>query len=150
MNAQQLAALIDGRQYPFEMTDDEKDEAKKNGLVVVYGDSDDLLEFRGAIEEELSAWNGTTACLNEDGLIENDCDDEDCPYHAKEKRGAVEITSIWCNGHEDHDPDGGPAWTIKTDIPHVTFDIKEDDDIQSRGIVFSMDDLKAEWKRKNP
>jgi hypothetical protein len=34
------------------------------------------------------------------------------------------------------------AWRFKTDIPHATFSIMEDDKVACYGIVFHVDDLK--------
>lgn len=147
MDTDELAALITGRKYPFEMTDDEKREARKSGLVVAYGDSDDRLEFEGAISHEFSAWRGTTVYLNDECLIVNSCCEEDCPYYEEEKRGAVELTAVWNNGYERSNNRGEPSWTIKTDIPHATFDIMEDSECQSRGIVFSMTDLAITYNK---
>ncbi len=57
MNAKQLAAQLNGREYGSEITKEEEAAAKKAGLVVVYGASDDLVELRGAIEEEVGAYD---------------------------------------------------------------------------------------------
>ncbi|HET8685200.1 MAG TPA: hypothetical protein VFM18_00895 [Methanosarcina sp.] len=76
MNSKELAALLNGRQYRAEITKDEECQATQNNLVVVFGASDDLMEFRGAIDDELGAWEGTTAYLTKDGLLQNDCDND--------------------------------------------------------------------------
>ena len=38
----------------------EKQIAKDSGLVIVYGASDDLMEFEGAIEDEIGCYDGDT------------------------------------------------------------------------------------------
>lgn len=48
MEARELAEKLNGRAYG-DSFDDVKQEAKESGLVIVYGASDDLMEFDGAI-----------------------------------------------------------------------------------------------------
>lgn len=136
MNSKELATLLNGREYRKEITRDEERLADLNGLVVVFGASDDLMEFRGAINEELSAWEGTTAYVNADGLVLNECNDEHCPYARKAAAQAKKIKSVW------HDS-GDFCWTFETDIPHETFDIVEGDENYGKGIVFSLSDVTA-------
>lgn len=110
-------------------------EAKQNGLVIVYGASDDLMEFRGAIDHELGAYDGTTAYLTPRGLVQNYCNDDDCPYFERMKLSSPSIKAIW---HEE----GDYSWTFQTDIPHETFEITEDEKPYCRGIIFSLSDVK--------
>jgi hypothetical protein len=133
MEAKELAALLNGRQYTQEITNEEAAAAKAAGLVVVFGASDDLMEFRGAIYDELGAWNGTTAHLTSSGLLTNDCDNEDCPHFEKLKATAKTIEACW--------DEEGYSWIFKTDIPHETFIIKEEGSPDyCRGIVFKLSD----------
>ena len=54
-----FAKLIDGRQYDYNMyTPEEIQLAKDNGIVIVYGMSDDLVEMEGAICDEGDCWQG--------------------------------------------------------------------------------------------
>ena len=123
----EFVKLLDGRQYRKEITREEELEAKKSGIVIVFGASDDLMEFRGAISGEIGAFNGTRAYLDERGLMQNVCDD-DCPYFRKSLDKAKTIDAVW---NKD-----GFSWTYQTTIPHQTFIIKEGDDTYCRGIVF--------------
>ena len=43
MNTKEWAKILDGREYPKVMTSAEEKEAKKDGVVIVSGASDDLL-----------------------------------------------------------------------------------------------------------
>lgn len=135
MNAQELAAKLNGREYTQEITKAEEQEAKASGLVVVFGASDDLMEFRGAINDEIGAYEGAIAPITPTGLLTNDCDDEDCPYFAALKGRAAVIDALW-----DED---GYSWIYKTIIPHATFDILEDGERYCRGIVFALADIPA-------
>lgn len=136
MTKEELAALLTGREYRSEITKQEAAQAKADGLVVVYGASDDLMEFDGAIHDELGAYNGTTAHLTNQGLLTNDCDHDECPHYEKLKNQAATIAAGWCE--ED-----GYSWTFSTEIPHATFEIVEDGEPYCRGIVFALADVKA-------
>ena len=135
MNAKELAALLNGREYGKEITKDESVQARSYGLVVVHGASDDLMEFEGIIHDEIGCYNGGTAYLTSDGLLQNDCSDDECPHFAKIKEQAATIEAIW-------DTDGY-SWVYKTAIPHETFEIVEDGDKYCRGIVFALADVKG-------
>ncbi len=122
MTAKELATRLDGRQNYKELTYDEERIAKKNDLVVIFGYSDDNIEFRGAINDEWGAWEGGTYYISEycnvfgePSLLEK----------------CKKIEALWCDGD-------GPAWTYKTNIPHETFNIYEEDELFCIGIVFSM------------
>jgi len=52
MNKEELAKLLDGCEYRKEITHEQDQIAKDNNLVVVFGASDDLTEFRGAFYNE--------------------------------------------------------------------------------------------------
>lgn len=145
MTAKELAAELSGREYGMEIDRSEEQEAKDAGLVVVYGYSDDNVKLRGAIDEEVGAWDGTTIYVAQTGLLENPtCGNAEkctCPYFAAAKKAAKEIEAVWHNF-------GGPCWTFETDIPHETFTIFEDGEPFCEGIVFSMEDVRAVMARQ--
>ena len=101
--------------------------------MIVFGASDDLMEFRGAVNDEIGAWEGTTAYFTKGGLLNNECDNEDCPYFKKAQQTAAIIDAKW-------DTDGY-SWVYETTIPHATFDILADGEKYCRGIVFALEDL---------
>lgn len=134
MDAKALATLLDGREYREEITEDEEAKAKASGLVVVFGASDDLMEFRGAVNDEIGSYDGGTAYLNNKGLLENECDNEDCPHFERLKAKAATIEADWCP------PEGG-SWAFRTTIPHETFMIYEEGELYCTGIVFALADV---------
>jgi hypothetical protein len=138
MNAKQLAAQLNGREYGREITKEEEAAAKKAGLVVVYGASDDLVELRGAIEEEVGAYDGTTLYLHRGGVLP-DPEAEDCERCQKRVRSLMDkclaVEVLW------DDPDKDSTWYIKTTAKHEEFFIMEDDEKFCRGIVVSVKDL---------
>lgn len=131
MTKEELAAKLNGREYGKEISKIEKMQAEEFGLVVVFGYSDDNIEFTGAIDDEFGCCNGGTAYLHRAGLFEN-CEDE-CQYSKAAKAKCAQIRAVWDSG--------GYSWTYKTEIPHAVFDILEDGEKYCRGIVFDMMDL---------
>lgn len=135
MTIKEFAEMLSGREYGMEITSIEFDRAAIAGLIAVYGYSDDNVEFAGAIDEEIGAYNGATIYLTPNGIIqEPDCDRDDCPYFTKEREKAKTIKAVW---HYE----SRPCWTFETDIPHETFNIYEDGELFCVGIVFSVEDL---------
>jgi hypothetical protein len=135
MNKKDLCKILEGREYPLHMASPLEDIIKENNLVVVFGASDDLMEFRGAITGEVGAYNGTTACLSSEGLLISECgESEACPYHIEIKKLAKTITALWCVDPEI-------TWTYETEIPHETFLIMEEGEKYCRGIVFDLGDV---------
>jgi hypothetical protein len=134
MNAKELAARLNGTDYPLYVPKELAAEAKIAGLVIVYGASDDLMEFAGAIDDELGAYDGTTAYLVRTGILQNDCDNDGCPHFEKLKANAKTIEALWCK-------EGDYSWTYRTAIPHETFEITEDGGPYCRGIVFALADV---------
>lgn len=143
MTAKELAQQLHGEEYPLHIPKTLTDAAKQNRLVIVYGASDDLMEFEGAIYDEVGAYEGTTVRIDSEGLLPDfeqiDKDQSDSKdklrEYFKRENGGREIEALWYKN-----PD--TSWTYKTDIPHETFDVMEDEDIYCRGIIFSLDDCK--------
>lgn len=128
--AAQAAAVLDGSEYGDECSVEFEAMLKANGLVAVFGASDDLMEFRGAIHDEVGCYSGGVAYLNADGILENDCNKDDCPYFVRAKLSARTIEARW-------DVDGF-SWKYETAIPHVKFVINEDGETYCEGIVFEL------------
>lgn len=139
MTAQELAKQITGMEYPFRLSQDIVTQAKAAGLVIVYGASDDLMEFEGAINDEIGAYDGGTAFVTAEGLLADyeqiDKDDKNAlRYYFQHEQTGVEIESLWCKGDSY-------SWTFKTTIPHETFEIVDDGEPYCRGIVFALADV---------
>lgn len=134
MDAKELAQILNGREYMHEITNEEEAAAKAAGLVVAFGYSDDLVELRGAINDEVSAWEGATIYLAPTGLVENECPDDECPYYQKLCEAAVKLKAIW------HD-EGPFSWTFEAPFLVETFEILEDGGKFCQGIVFALADV---------
>ena len=138
MKKEELAKILHGREYGNEITKEDERLAKQNDLIIITGYSDDNVEIYGYFREELPAWNGTSFSINEEQIFEDkhECNCMYCNYEIK-RQNTKFIEAIWC----DESLDPKICWTFKTEIPHATFDIMEDGEIFSRGIVISLDDL---------
>jgi hypothetical protein len=133
MNIQEVADKLNCVQYRYEgkiLTTEYCKELRREGIVVVCGSSDDLIQFDGAISDELGAYDHY---FDSKGLLRNECNCDDCPYFKKLVKKYY-IKPIWCETPEY-------AWTYDTNIPHVTFDVMEDNDKYCKGVVFKLSDL---------
>jgi hypothetical protein len=134
LTAQEAASKLDGDKYGHEGTPELFKEMKDAGLVAVFGASDDLMEFRGAIHDEVGCYDGGTAYLTSSGLLTNDCENDECPHFAKLKQRAATIEAVWgCNGY---------SWQYDTAIPNpARFTIMGDGEPYCEGIVFKLADV---------
>jgi hypothetical protein len=112
MNAWVCAKALNNREYRAETTRAEEREAEEKGLVIVFGASDDLMEFRGAVNDEIGVYGGGVAYFTNAGLLTNDCDEENCPHFKRLLKSAVPIEAKW-----DIE---GYSWVYKTKIPHAS------------------------------
>lgn len=142
MNITEAVAALDGRQYRDEGTALFFSEMKGAGLVAVFGASDDLIEFRGAINDEQGAGHHSTHSLNRGGLLHSDCREGiDCPYFQKQENLSAFVEALW--GVD------GLSWRYKlvapdgSTIEHAKFVILDDDDQYCEGIVFALADIPA-------
>lgn len=132
---EQLAEKLNGVQYGDETNMEIEREARESKLVIVFGASDDLIEFRGAINDEASGLS--PALVDHKGLLperEQISDDAELEVFFARRKTARTIEPLWCK-------EAGYSWTYKTDIPHATFIVEEDGDTYCRGIVFALQEL---------
>lgn len=139
MTKEEAAGLLSGLEYPAREIDRHDAALKAAGLVAAYGQSDDLLEFAGAVRDEVDAYDGAEVRVDRQGviptydqLVEQDADESEMEAYFKRKGGGVAVEAIW------NSPDPRASWVIRTDAPHATFDIMEDGDLYCRGIVFAL------------
>ena len=159
-----LAKLLDGNEYRDEFENESDINIDKlceeKGWVVVFGQSDDLIEFRGAIDKEDGAWEGTMMKLVRPGDFyadRSDCyenDDEDTYRKAKEydfvginnedirimkehnyfKECVVEM--LWC-------PDDSTAsWQVNVKgAPVAKFNIMDEEELYCEAAVIDISEF---------
>jgi len=142
MTIKEFAESISGRQYPFQLTIEERNLAYVNDFIVVYGDSDDLVSFEGVFNDEASVMrNGTIRRINKKGIlpdwdsIDHNDYDEVRACILGESEPCVEIKCLWANSEV--------PWEYEIDFPHEKFTIYEEDEIFCIGAVLDMRLLKS-------
>ncbi len=137
MKAEVIANRLNGRCYGDETTREIELEAKNQGIVIIFGASDDMVEFRGAINDEIGI---DDFLIDDQGILRHFDYMRDEFRHMREhevaeyfrrKPFAREVMPI-CHEHE--------GWRFDTEIPHATFDIFDGDDLYCRGIVLRLKD----------
>lgn len=133
MTPKQIAEALNGCEYPDIGSKEVFAQAAEKQIVIVFGHSDDLMEFRGAIYDEVDACDGGVAMLSNYRIHRNHCDEgDDCPNWQGHPPGAIKVEAIWC-------AEGEPAWTFNADTPGVeTFEVMEEGEVFQRGIVFAL------------
>lgn len=129
MTIQEVAEMMNGREYLNELTDAEAEEMKQFGIVAVFGYSDDNVELRGAVDDELAAFEGAEFYITSDGLFDKPCEYQ-CKLYREYLRKAKKITAIFDN----------KGWHFETDIPHTEYSINEDGELFCKGIAFYLKD----------
>jgi hypothetical protein len=141
MTKEELAESLNGLEYGEDIPQDLLEAARDSALIIVYGRSDDIMEFDGAMYDEsyVSGWD--VVKFDRKGLIpEWDDIEKDELQEVREylERIDGEIPSeikVMPEGNE------GYFWSYETDIPHSTFEILEDGERYCRGIVFDLKDV---------
>lgn len=144
MTAEQLAEQINGREYGSEITKGECDIAKESGLLVVFGYSDDNVELRGVVSEEIAVWEGVEFGIPSNGKFEDEEEAEIRNRLIAKGWTPPESERIVCNIEAEWCPDDlDCSWRITTDVQHFTFDIMEDGKLFCRGVVIDFNAAKA-------
>jgi len=150
MNAKDFAMMITGREYRDELTTEDENIAKESNLIVIFGASDDLLEFRGSFGDEVGAYDGIDNVLfnknsllrkpDQEDLLEENFDEEDFEIqfakYLEDKKSAKSVNAVWCP--KDENDKIYTFWEIITKSEHEKFDIVEDGELYCKGIVIQM------------
>lgn len=130
MNAKEFAAMLNGREYRQEITKAEAHQAEHAGLIVAFGASDDNLELRGAMDDELSAYDGADVKIRLDSLRVVECDTcKECGSRSE----VFGIKAQWAPSNPD------ASWLITASgLPFEPFDIMEDGALYCRGAVIAL------------
>ncbi|WP_298505104.1 hypothetical protein [uncultured Sphaerochaeta sp.] len=114
----------------FRLQDDLKEQCRKSNLVVIYGYSDDLVEFDGAIEKEIDMYERREFFINFYGHVKKKARKMAIPHKCLAK---------FCE-------DGHPGWVIEPSFPHAKFSLVRDGEITGQGAVIDL----IELMRYNP
>ena len=129
-----FATEITQCQYGNELTPEQREYAKENNIVVVYGGSDDLVYFAGAIEDEVGCWDGGVLLFNRYGDIIDAKTGLNQFGEMPDNPCFNELTINCC-------PRGLDCyWSYDLDVDHALFRVYEDDELYCIGLVFQLDD----------
>lgn len=162
-----LAKLLDGNECGDELENDLIKDinefcAERNWLIV-YPYSDDNIELRGAYDDELGAWDGTTLRFVKAGDFYMDEDDEECYRKASENMFVIvnehEINEIkksignWLdyNGliieviealwEPKELPDYAWAYHVLGNVDYAEFDTYEDGEPYARCMIIDLNNI---------
>lgn len=148
MTAKELATLLDGREYRQEITAAEEAQAKESGLLVIFAYSDDLIQFRGIIDDEVDAYNDIELYINPNGSIlqaEDGFDDySDYIRHLQENNDNRLMTHIKVQFKKDLSGKNRIWQSIATDVSHETFKVMNEGELFVEGLV--IDSQKMAWQ----
>lgn len=147
MNKEEFAKLLSGREYGMEITKDEERIAKESGLIVIFGYSDDNVELRGVLRDEISSFDGACFVIAKAGdkvvvsqnprfyreIDDLEAIDLEPEIYALNNKNKFE--AVWSPSELEC------SWLIKTEVTHATFDIFEDGELFCRGVVIEFADL---------
>lgn len=135
--SKEFAAMLNGREYGQEISKQECQIAKVEGLIVAFGYSDDNLELRGMCDDEVSAYGGCKSGIRIDKM---EPVTDECCRDCLKREGVIDIEAKWC-------PKGLDAsWLITSSLPSDSFDIMEDGSLFCRGLVIDVEEAKAALK----
>ena len=141
-----FASKLNGREYLNEMTEKEEQEAKDKGFLVIFGQSDDLMEARGVIYDEFGISRPYPCFIHfgeKDSII----------GYASKLKGYVNYEALLLMLKDFNVPllkvcveeygirsalEGEFGWNYSTDAPHATFDILEDGENYCKGLVIDL------------
>lgn len=145
LTKESLAARLTGRESGSEITRDEEAEAKAAGLLVVFGYSDDNLELRGALHDEVGCYASrrpVTVVVTASGVLEEwgfDGKDQKnaLEWFRREKLPRATVRASFGSGACAF------TWSYEVDVPHATFEIFDGDEKFCFGVVLAVADFKA-------
>lgn len=138
MTKEDLASKLNGREYLNEITDSEIDLAKQNGLVVVFGYSDDNVEFRGAISDEVGCYGEKEIQFSKHGIIDWPDDEKKTKEEATEYFNKLIGGNQWILASF-----GRKGWMFRCGFPHAKFNVFENGEHYGQGMVFNLDEVLA-------
>ena len=124
MTKEALALFINGVEYG-DITEKQKKIALDNNLVIITGNYKGGILLHGAIDKEV----GMNLIFNNKGVVELNQSE----MLSETKNYVIGV---------DENTESIHTWVFKTDIPHATFNMEDDDDENyCLGIIIDLNDL---------
>lgn len=151
MNTKEWAEKLNNIEYPCDNISKYRNQLSEDGVVVVYGASDDLMELDGAIYDEYDCYSSKTFYWFGKWFVSNDhiedfiesvrYDDyrvfadivEDAFKDIDNKKSYIKVNTETSNAQFEYE----------TNIPNVEwFNVMGDGELYCKGFVFNKNDLK--------
>lgn len=150
-----LAKLLDGNEYRDELYNEYGmniyDICKKNKWIIIYGASDDLIEFEGVISDEDGAWDGTLCKLVKPGDFYLEDEDDETYKKAKDYKfvriNQDELNELKNNNYKDTCvvemlwcPDGTDmSWQVNVKgAEFAKFNVMEDEEVYCEAAIVDL------------
>lgn len=147
MNLKEWAEKLNGCEYGDELSNEDKKLLEKDGIVAVFGYSDDNIELEGAIYDELPAYDEKTYYWFGKYFVSNNRINEFLDYVDDEFYVFKPILEpLFKNNFERSyiisKPGENCQFEYETNIPCEWFNVMEDGNLYCKGFVFNKNDLK--------
>ena len=147
MNLKEWAEKLNGREYGDELSYEEGKQLKEDGIIAVFGYSDDNMELEGAFCDELSAYVDTTYYWTGNGFVSNNRINEFLDYIDDEYREFYPLLKPLFENNIERSyirsiPGDDCQFLYETNIPCEWFNVMEDGELYCKGFVFNKSDLK--------
>lgn len=138
MELKEFAAMLNGREHQYpQFSKEELQIAKDNGIVIIYGNSDDLMEIEGAVLDEADVFEGGKVHIQLPYENSGQIIGGGVVAGNNGQSNVMCVEARWC--FDKTEDNKTIPWTYYTSVPHEEFDILEDGEIYCRGIVFKAD-----------
>ena len=146
MNLKEWAEKLNGCEYGDELSDEDKELLEKDGIVAVFGYSDDNIELEGAIYDELPAYDEETYYWFGKYFVSNNRINEFLDYVDNEFYAFKPVLEpLFRNNFErsyiTSKPGENCQFEYETNIPCEWFNVMEDGNLYCKGFVFNKNDL---------
>lgn len=147
MNLKEWAEKLNDCEYGNEVSDEDRRNLSEDGVVVVYGYSDDNMEMDGAIYDEYPSYADTIYYWTGNGFVSNDRINEFLDYIDDEYREFYPLLKPLFKNNTERSyirsiPGKDCQFEYETNIPCEWFNVMEDGNLYCKGFVFNKNDLK--------
>ncbi len=143
----EIASKLDGIEVGQEntvFTKDEWVEMAKEGIVITFGYSDDLLELRGAIHDELGSNLGEKYMWFRGSIVAEGTIEEVNEIMEEHNLNQFEFKpSLFAEWRPKKDGNEYASWHIKVSAPHAEFWTMDYGELFCIGCVFYLKDIKG-------
>lgn len=136
------ATVLNNREYREELTGEEQIKMREEGVVCIFGASDDLCELRGAFSDEIDCYGGGKFCYvsEADRFVEN-------TYYERNPDELIQV-DLDNRFYLEISSDKG-YWTygLPDEVEFEEFRVMEDEKLYAIGKLILVEDLKKIFEK---